>query len=424
VGESGGDGPIPPGPVLPWVDRAAFAAGFAARLRAAGVPVGLSGVSTFVAALAAAPPVTRSDLYWYARITLVRDRAELALFDAVFAAVFTDAVLAADPHARRRSLPDRHPHDRTGSVAAATADTDGAGLPWATLSRVPAAADEPAGSTTVSLRLPSHLAGLAELPFEDLHPADMELLGRWLAEVAPGWPRRRTRRLRPSPAGHRVALRPTLARARRTGWEPVQLVRVGPRYAPRRVLMLCDVSRSMQAQATAYLHLMRGLALRGGETFAFGTRLTRLTPALAHRSAQAAVEEASAKVDDRFGGTRIATNVEALLRSRHGQRVRGAIVIVASDGWDADPPERLAHAMQRLRRRAFRIVWINPRAGAPGFVPRVAAMAAALPYCDDLLPADTFASLARVLDRIARCDERGPAGAAVTGLTDPSRAGA
>jgi uncharacterized protein len=94
------------------------------------------------------------------------------------------------------------------------------------------AADEPAGSTTVSLRLPSHLAGLDELPFEDLDPADMHLLGRWLAEVAPGWPRRRTRRLRPSPAGHRVALRPTLALARRTGWEPIQLVRVGPGTRP------------------------------------------------------------------------------------------------------------------------------------------------------------------------------------------------
>jgi uncharacterized protein len=399
--------------MLPGIDRAAFAVGFAARLRAAGVPVGLSGVGAFVAALAADPPATRSALYWSARITLVRDRAELATFDAVFAAVFADAVLAVDPHARRRSLPGRRPGGRAPDDSAGSADD--AGLPWAVLPRVVAATEEPAGTAAVPLRLPSHLAGLADLPFEELHPADMELLGRWLAAAAAGWPRRRTRRLRPSPAGHRIALRPTLARARRTGWEPVELVRVAPRRAPRRVLMLCDVSASMQAQATAYLHLMRGLALRGGETFAFATRLTRLTGALADRSAQAAVEGANAKVGDRFGGTRIATNVEALLRSRHGEGVRGAIVVVASDGWDTDPPERLARAMTRLRRRAFRIVWINPRAGAPGFVPRVAGMAAALPYCDALLPADTFASLARVVDHIGRCagdsrsDPRAPA---------------
>ena len=393
--------------VLPHVDRAAFAAGLAARMRAAGVSVGLSAVARFVAALAAVPPDSRSRLYWTARVTLVHDRGELPAFDAVFAAVFAEAVLAADPDSRRRPLPGaRADRERAAATTDGAAD-DGAGLPWATLPRaaahIQAAADEPAGASVVPLRLPSGLAGLADAPFDELDAADMALLGRWLAAMAAGWPRRRTRRMRPSRSGPRIALRPTLARARRTGFEPVTLVRAAPRYEPRRVVMLCDVSRSMQAQATAYLHLMRGLALAGGETFAFATRLTRLTAVLAHRSAEVAVASASAKVDDRFGGTRIATNLDALLRSRHGHRLRGAIVIIGSDGWDADPPERLARAMARLRRRAFRVVWINPRAGVPGFAPRVAGMAAALPHCDELLPADTFASLAHVLDRISRC---------------------
>jgi uncharacterized protein len=387
--------------VLPAVDRAAFATGFATRLRAAGVPVGLGGVDAFTAALAVAPPRTRSALYWSARVTLVRDRTELPAFDAVFAAVFVDAVLPADPHARRSALHAAHPDDRAVGVPAPPVDADDAGLPWATLPRVVAPAPGSASTAAVPLRLPSDLAGLADVPFEELRPADTALLGRWLAASAADWPVRRTRRMRPSRRGHRIALRPTLARARRTGFEPIELLRVAPRLAPRRVLMLCDVSRSMQAQATAYLHLMRGLALTGAETFAFATRLTRLTTVLAHRSADVAAATASAAVADRFGGTRIATNVEALLRSRHGERVRGAIVIIGSDGWDADPPERLAHAMARLRRRAFRVVWMNPRAGAPGFTPRTGAMAAALPFCDELLPADTFASLAHVLDRIA-----------------------
>jgi uncharacterized protein len=393
------------GPFLPHVDRAAFATGLAVRLRAAGIPVGLSGVDSFAAALGAAPHRSRTDLYWSARITLVRDRTELAAFDAVFAAVFAGAGLAMDPHARRAPLPGT-PRDRAIGVPATSGDAAG-GLPWATLP-VGAVTDEPAGAAAVPLRLPSDLAGLADLPFEELDPADMELLGRWLAAAAAGWPTRRTRRVRPSRAGHRIALRPTLMRARRTGWEPVELVRVTARRVPRRVLMLCDVSRSMQAQATAYLHLMRGLALRGGETFAFATRLTRLTAVLAHRSAEAAAATATDRVDDRFGGTRIAANLEALLRSRHGQRTRGAIVIIGSDGWDADLPERLARAMARLRRRAFRIVWINPRAAAPGFAPRVAAMAAALPYCDEFLPADTFASLAHVVERLAHCADVAP----------------
>jgi len=170
--------------------------------------------------------------------------------------------------------------------------------------------------------------------------------------------------------------------------------------------MLCDVSQSMQAQAAAYFVLMRTLALAvDAEIFAFATTLTRLTTALTHRSAEVAIEQATAKVVDRFGGTRIATNVQALLGSHHGGAVRGAVVLVASDGWDSDPPEQLAAAMARLRRRAFRVIWMNPRAAAPGFEPRVAPRAAALPYCDRLLPADSFRSLAAVVAEIGRCTE-------------------
>ncbi|NBH04303.1 VWA domain-containing protein, partial [Amycolatopsis sp. SID8362] len=90
-----------------------------------------------------------------------------------------------------------------------------------------------------------------------------------------------------------------------------------------------------------------------------------------------------------------------LLRSRWASAARGAVVVIASDGWDTDPPERLAAVLARLRRRAFRICWFNPRAAAPGFEPRVATMAAALPYCDRFLPAHTFAALAAAVEAIA-----------------------
>jgi hypothetical protein len=172
----------------------------------------------------------------------------------------------------------------------------------------------------------------------------------------------------------------------------------------RRVLMLCDVSQSMQAQATAYFHLMRALALvANAEVFAFATGLTRLTAVLSHKSAAVAIEQATAKVTDRFGGTRIASNLRALLSSHHGNLARGAIVIIASDGWDSDPAEELAAQMARLRHRAHRVIWINPRVSAPGFEPRVSTMAAALPHCHELLPADTFRSLQQVIDVITRC---------------------
>jgi uncharacterized protein with von Willebrand factor type A (vWA) domain len=203
--------------------------------------------------------------------------------------------------------------------------------------------------------------------------------------------------------GHRIALRPTIARARRTGWEPIQLVRVRPVHRPRRVVMLCDVSQSMQAQAAAYLHLMRALVIGSdAEVFAFATTSTRLTAVLAHRSAEIAIEQATAKVVDRFGGTRIASNLARLLSSHHGGALRGAVVVIGSDGWDSDAPEALAAAMARLRRRAYRVIWMNPRAAAPGYEPRVATMAAALPYCDAFLPADTFRSLNAVVAEMAR----------------------
>jgi uncharacterized protein with von Willebrand factor type A (vWA) domain len=157
----------------------------------------------------------------------------------------------------------------------------------------------------------------------------------------------------------------------------------------------------MQAQAAAYLHLMRAFTtVADAEAFAFATGLTRLTQALRQTSPRQAIAQATEAVTDRFGGTRIAANLSALLDSHHGNTLRGALVLLASDGWDSDPPDRLATAMARLRRRAHRILWLNPRAGAPGFTPRVAAMAAALPFCDAMLPAATFADLIAAARRL------------------------
>jgi uncharacterized protein with von Willebrand factor type A (vWA) domain len=381
------------------VDRASFAAAFVDRLRGAGLTVGLTGAQDLVAALATSPPTSMPALYWAARISLVRRYEEIAVFDAVFGAVFAeDEGLLARPGERGRS------DDRLAAVPSANVDgvADGAGLPWMTL---PAAVAESAGigeGQAIPMRLPSALEALADRPFEDLDPDQLALLGSWLRDAVRHWPTRRSRRQRRDRTGPRIALRPTVARARRTGWEPLELVRTKGVRRPRRVVMLCDVSQSMQAQAAAYLHMMRALALvADAEVFAFATALTRLTTVLAHREPAVAVAAATEAVADRFGGTRIAANVRALLTSHHGDAVRGAIVIIGSDGWDSDPPAELAAVMARLRRRAYRVIWMNPRAGAPGFEPRVAAMAAALPYCDALLAADTFRSLGDVLAELS-----------------------
>jgi uncharacterized protein with von Willebrand factor type A (vWA) domain len=395
--------------MLAGIDRGAFAVAFCSRLRARGVVVDLGGGATFSRALAVTRPRSRGELYWVARVGLVRRAGDLEAFDRVFAAVFDDAVLALDPNARRdaagRSARPWAPAP-DGVAGRSDADEEDAGLPWATRpAPVTARSGGPDDEATLLVpeRLPGRLAGLADTPFERLDPAELELLGAWFAAALARWPTRRSRRLRPHPAGAVIALRETLARARRTAFEPVELVRARPVRRRRRVLLLCDVSQSMQPFATAYLQLMRAAVLGvDAEAFAFATRLTRLTPVLAHRSPAAAVEQAGAAVTDRFGGTRIAGCLHALLRSRHGGAARGAIVLIASDGWDSDEPAELAAAMARLRRRAHRVIWLNPRAAAPGYRPLAAGMAAALPYCDDLLPANTVRALGDVLSAVAR----------------------
>jgi uncharacterized protein with von Willebrand factor type A (vWA) domain len=395
---------MPPSAVpLPWVDRAAFAVAFGARLRAAGLPVGVTAVEAFTRALGVVPPMSRGRLYWLARTTLARRHSELEVFDAVFAVVFDAAGPPLDPPSRRgaRSPDDAHDQAWAPAAVAPTHAHDSGGLPWVTRPAVLDASPTAPTGPELADRLPTGLEALVDAPFNELDERQLAEVGAFLEEALPRWPVRRGRRRRVHPAGDRAALRATMARARRTGWEPLEIVTTRSVTRPRRVLMLCDVSRSMQPTTTAYLHLMRAAALRSPtEVFAFATRLTRLTPVLAHRSAERAVELATARVTDRFGGTRIAGNIAALLGSRHGSLLRGATVVIASDGWDADPPDRLDRAMARLRRRAHAVIWVNPRVAAPDYRPLVGGMAAALPHCDRLLPGHSLGTLFDVIDAV------------------------
>jgi uncharacterized protein with von Willebrand factor type A (vWA) domain len=345
-----------------------------------------------------------SRLYWAARITLVRKHSELAAFEAAFTMVFAQGAFLLEAPARTAQGTSPDPEDAFLSAPRATGDPDeGTGLPWVSMPQVVSSSQDSDSDTGVPERLPSRLEGLADLPFEQLSESEMALLGEWLETALLAWPTRRSRRRSRDRSGRHIALRPTIARSRRTGWEPVELVGEHPVRKPRRVVMVCDVSQSMQPQVTAYFHLMRALTVAaGGEAFAFATSLTRLTPVLRNRSTAAAIDQATDKVTDRFGGTRIAASLSALLSSHHGNTVRGGIVLVGSDGWDSEPPEQMAIAMARLRRRAHRVIWMNPRVSAPGFSPVVGSMAAALPFCDELLAADSFRSLAMVVADLGR----------------------
>ncbi|WP_204808447.1 vWA domain-containing protein [Mycobacterium riyadhense] len=384
--------------LLRGVDLAAFAAALVARLRGVGVLVSASGPASFVHALRHLVPQTPSALYWAARLTLVNRMEDLGAFDEVFAAVFGS--LEHDPTTALPLPGPKTPAAGTLQRAASSSSGTAERLPWVT--RTATDSDGTSG-TGIQLPdfLPSRIAVLAQEPFDQFDADDLRLLGSWLEASMKHWPKRRSLRFESSPHGKRIDLRATMNASRSTGWESVRLARTRPRRRPRRVVLACDVSRSMQPYAAIYLHLMRAAALRKAglrpEVFAFSTSLTRLTAVLSHRSAEVALEKANAKVTDRYGGTSIGRSIDALLSPPHGNALRGAVVLIASDGWDSDPPEVLDHAMARLRRRAEMLIWLNPRAAQRNFEPLAGSMATALPYCDHFLPAHSLAGLHQLL---------------------------
>lgn len=390
--------------LLRGVDVAAFAVALVARLRGAGVVVSASGPAGFVESLRHLWPATRTQLYWNARLTLVNRAEDLAAFDAVFDAVFADAVVGLDPPGLKQSLGSATAPD-PGVPGRDSALAEG-GLPWTTR---PASitADVGAHHSDIGVpeALPSRIVARSDEPFDRFDPTDLRLIGMWLEQAAARWPRRRTLRAQAHPHGKRIDMRRTIRSSRSTGWETVHLARTRSRTHARRVVLICDVSRSMQPYATIYLHLMRAAALRRKgirpEVFAFSTSLTRLTPALSHRSAEVALARANAKVVDRYGGTHLGRCVGELLSTPYGTALRGAVVIIASDGWDSDSPDVLARGMARVRRRAETVVWLNPRAAHRDFAPLAGSMAAALPYCDLFLPANSLTGLRDLFTALA-----------------------
>lgn len=375
-------------------------------LRRAGVPVSLQGSQRLAAALRASKPIARTDLYWVARISLVNDVRHIEAFDQLFDVVFEGGALPTGRDARKSNQPspptpgDEH-HKLFGK---ATSPTAVGGVPWTTNPSV--ADDEHQIDSDSELELPellpASLAAIADQPFDELLDADLLRIGRWLEEALVAWPTRRARRNRPAKHGP-VDLRRTLVAARRTGGDPLRLSRRAPVRRPRRVVMLADVSGSMQSFVRPYLHVMRALASSAdAEVYAFATRLTRITNALAHSDPSEAIARASEIVDDRFSGTRIATSLGELQKHpTWSNSVRGAVVLVASDGWDTDPADELQARMARLARLSHKIVWVNPRAAADSYEPLVGGMKAALPHCDRMLSGHSLQAMRDVLLALA-----------------------
>jgi uncharacterized protein with von Willebrand factor type A (vWA) domain len=223
---------------------------------------------------------------------------------------------------------------------------------------------------------------------------------------------RRTRRRRPDRKGRRIDMRRTLRLGLRTGAEPLLLARRSPRVRQRPLVVICDISGSMERYSRVLLQFAHTLAggMRTVESFVFGTRLTRITRQLQRRDIDDALALVSKHVIDWSGGTRIGDAVRSF-NLRWSRRVlgRSPVVLLISDGWDRGDPETLSREMDRLQHSCHRLIWLNPLLGTPGYEPLTIGMQAALPYIDDFLPVHNLVSLEQLAERLSSLPDRRPA---------------
>jgi len=379
------------------LDLPAFAGAFNQRVLQASLPTSPVVAGRFAEALALVRPISRRRLYWTARAVFVSDRSQVKAFDAVFREVFGGAA-PAQAQVDEASAPS------TATPEPAAAEPDSSVTSSASLSSLVSGSGADTDSSSeeeIPVALgPSDEEVLREKRFDALSPHELARVYELMSRMRVAAPRRRTRRAERDRHGERIDLRRTLRGALRTGGDPAQLRRRRRRIVPRRIVMLCDISGSMEPYARAYLQFLT--CARGAEAFVFATRLTRVTRALASNNPQRAMQNAAAAAPDWSSGTRIGDALKTFL-DRHGRRgmARGAVIVILSDGWERGDPAVVAREMQRLRRLAHRIVWVNPRAAASEFAPRTGGMAAALPYCDALVSGHNLAALAEVVDAIA-----------------------
>lgn len=390
------------------LDVPALVGAFTERLRLAGVPVTPEHSIHFARALTLTKPIARRRLYAVARAVLVSDIAQLKAFDAVFFSVFGkrpgDDFEPEEVEVVRSSNEDEVPKPKGGKTQEARERPAGGEMTSPAAGEDDEDDDDDAEDVEVPIAQASEEEKLSHRSFDALTPSELAQLYRLMTRLELSTPKRRTRRKRRGRRGEHVDMRRTLRTSLRTGGDPIRLARRKRRILPRRLVMMCDISGSMEPYARAYLQFLMCAtgAGPGAEAFVFATRLTRLTKALAGRNPERAIQRAADAAPDWSSGTRIG---DALKRfnDTHGRRgmARGAIIVILSDGWERGDPTAVAREMERLARLAYRIVWVNPRVAADEFTPQAGGMLAALPFCDALVSGDTMKALDEVADAIA-----------------------
>jgi uncharacterized protein with von Willebrand factor type A (vWA) domain len=349
-----------------------------ASMRAGGVRAGVGELLAAHRALAAVDPASRREAYFALRAALCSRHEDLEVFDAAFEVTF-----GAEPLSTAQETLGDVGHTVLPKAPAPPPPGEGPD-PGDELEIEPA----PAAWSDVELLKDKDFAR-----YTDAERARARRLVLQLGVRGPTRLSRRTRatRRRGDHPDHRATMRASL----RYGGEPLERRWREPTRRPRPLVLVIDVSGSMEPYARMLLTYVHAcvVARRRVEAFAFGTRLTRLTRELGRRDPDAAFERAADAVTDWDGGTRIGASLSELNRL-HGRRIgRGSVVVILSDGWDRGDPEELAAEMARLSRCAHRLVWLNPLKSQPGYEPLTRGMVAALPHVDAFLAGSSVRSL-------------------------------
>lgn len=353
---------------------------FAALLRSRGLAIGPEQTTALYSALHVLDRVGLRDLYWAGRVVLVNVAAQYPVYDAAFTKFFGPPTV--DDHGLLRP-----PRAVPVQTVESPADTPG------TPSAQPAGPeDEKADEARI---VPSEIQLLKTKSFAHMSAEERRKAAALIRALRPELPRRRGRRRRPASSGPHLHVRGLLKASLRTDGEPMRLPRRRVPHRERPLTLVIDVSGSMGPYALALLRFGHAMLHAGHrvEIFTAGVHLTRITEALRRTSVDAALRRIASEVDDWDGGTLLGTSMQDLVDRFGGHAsVRGALVVVCSDGLDRDAPERLGDAMAALARRAYRVVWLNPLKGDPRYRPLARGMAAALPHVDVFLPGHNLAS--------------------------------
>lgn len=375
---------------------------FARLLRAAGLRVGSGQVALALRALQRIDVTRPEDVYWALHALWLSDPRQRVLFEQAFALFWRERRPPPAILQQLRTIPERDLR-RTALRRVAEAWARQTGAQPAT----PAPAAQPEARWDAALTF-SEREQLSHKDFEQMSGEELQLARRWIDRLVLQLAPLPSRRLRPALQGQRIDLSATLRASARTLGDAWPLRFRSRTERPPALLVLCDISGSMERYSRVLLHFVHALSARRPavdvHSFVFGTMLTPITAALRERDVDVALAQIGSSAQGWTGGTRIGASLRQF-NQRWLRRLpaRRAIVLLISDGLDRDAGEGIAPALQRLRRSCRRLIWLNPLLRDPGFQPLAAGIRAILPEVDEHRPVHDLRSLE------ALCTALGPA---------------